>query len=136
MNSSKSEEEDFEEDSNNSNNSGEELSIISDKDSDSNENSDVSNTSNNESNSEEDEISENLIPSPLLGYSPTIENLRDYYMSQLTNGFGEDLDKIRKEQNLDSNRLEVLIDSLESGIKIFSDIERELILLSSSNNNK
>ncbi|CAJ0750209.1 8220_t:CDS:2, partial [Entrophospora sp. SA101] len=39
-------------------------------------------------------------------YSPTTENFRDYYMSQLTNGFGEDLDKIRKEQNLDSNRLE------------------------------
>ncbi|CAJ0750198.1 23383_t:CDS:2, partial [Entrophospora sp. SA101] len=66
--------------------------------SDSNENSDVSNTSNNES--------DNLIPSPLLDYSPTTENFRDYYMSQLTNGFGEDLDKIRKEQNLDSNRLE------------------------------
>ncbi|CAJ0646880.1 11227_t:CDS:2 [Entrophospora sp. SA101] len=80
MNSSKSEEEDSEEDSNNSNNYGEELSIISDKDSDSNENSDVSNTSNNES--------DNLIPSPLLDYSPTTENFRDYYMSQLTNGFG------------------------------------------------
>ncbi|RIA84698.1 hypothetical protein C1645_808645, partial [Glomus cerebriforme] len=64
------------------------------------------------------------IPTPLLARSRAEKQFRDYYMNQITKAFGEDLDKLRKmEVNLSSNKLEILIDSLESGISIFSDVE-------------
>ncbi|CAG8635452.1 46470_t:CDS:2 [Gigaspora margarita] len=72
-------------------------------------------------------------PIPLLSRPNAANQFRDHYMSQITKAFGEDLDRIRKDQNLDSNRLEILIDSLESGIGIFSDVEKELALLSHNN---
>jgi len=54
-------------------------------------------------------------------------------MNQMTKAFGEDLDKLRKKEvNLSSNKLEILIDTLESGISIFSDVEKELALSSSN----
>ncbi|CAG8461971.1 372_t:CDS:2 [Ambispora gerdemannii] len=68
-------------------------------------------------------------PVPLLERSEAAKNFRDFYMNQITAAFGEDLDKIRKEENFDHNRLDILIDSLESNINIFSDIEKELELV-------
>lgn len=47
----------------------------------------------------------------------------------MTQAFGSDLDKIRKE-GLDENRLSILIDSLEAGIDIFTDMEKELVVAS------
>jgi hypothetical protein len=38
------------------------------------------------------------------------------------------LDQIRQEPGLDGPRLNVLIDSLEAGIDIFSSIEKEIVL--------
>ncbi|CAG8491320.1 7697_t:CDS:2 [Ambispora leptoticha] len=74
----------------------------------------------------DEEISQ---PIPLLERPETAKNFRDFYMNQVTTAFGEDLDKIRKEENFDHNRLDILIDSLESNINIFSDIEKELELV-------
>ncbi|KAG9292890.1 hypothetical protein G9A89_016252 [Geosiphon pyriformis] len=65
-------------------------------------------------------------PIPLLERPEAAKNFKSYYLEQLTAAFGEDLDKIRKKENFDTNRLEILIDSLESNIKVFSDVEKEL----------
>ncbi|CAB4413704.1 unnamed protein product [Rhizophagus irregularis] len=74
-----------------------------------------------------------LIPTPLLARPQAEKQFRDFYMNQITKAFGEDLDKLRKKEvNLGSNKLEILIDALESGISIFSDVEKELALLSSN----
>ncbi|KAG0171928.1 hypothetical protein DFQ28_000793 [Apophysomyces sp. BC1034] len=56
------------------------------------------------------------------------KQFRDHYMTQITQAFGTDLDKIRQEPNFNAVRLNVLIDSLEAGIDIFSDLEQEIIL--------
>ncbi|CAO3598892.1 unnamed protein product [Absidia cylindrospora] len=53
---------------------------------------------------------------------------RDHYMGQMTLAFGSDLDTIRQEPGFTGARLNVLIDSLESGITIFSDLEKNIIL--------
>jgi hypothetical protein len=53
---------------------------------------------------------------------------REYYMSALTQAFGSDLDKIRQEENFDANRLDILVDSLETGIDIFTDLEKQIAL--------
>ncbi|KAF7725140.1 hypothetical protein EC973_000392 [Apophysomyces ossiformis] len=58
----------------------------------------------------------------------TKKQFRNHYMSQITQAFGTDLDKIRQEPNFNAVRLNVLIDSLEAGIDIFSDLEQEIIL--------
>ncbi|CAG8667083.1 12522_t:CDS:2 [Dentiscutata erythropus] len=86
-----------------------------------------------ESFSQEKKMIKDPEPIPLLSRPNAANQFRDYYMSQITKAFGEDLDRIRKDQNLDSNRLEILINSLESGIGVFSDVEKELALLSHNN---
>ncbi|KAI9249725.1 ribosome-assembly protein 3-domain-containing protein [Phascolomyces articulosus] len=53
---------------------------------------------------------------------------RDHYMGQITRAFGSDLDKIRQEPTFNASQLPILIDSLESGIDIFSNLEQEIIL--------
>ncbi|ORY93590.1 hypothetical protein BCR43DRAFT_478759 [Syncephalastrum racemosum] len=58
---------------------------------------------------------------------------RDDYMEKITMAFGNDLDTIRQEPALDTGKLGMLIDSLEAGIDIFSDLEKEVIL---ANKNK
>ncbi|CAG8435158.1 980_t:CDS:2 [Scutellospora calospora] len=98
-----------------------------------NKKQDVPKARRKEQSSQENKITKDPEPIPLLSRPNAANQFRDYYMSQITKAFGEDLDKIRKEQNLDSNRLEILIDSLESGINIFSDVEKELALLSYNN---
>ncbi|ORZ18547.1 hypothetical protein BCR42DRAFT_228979 [Absidia repens] len=57
---------------------------------------------------------------------------RDHYMGQMTLAFGSDLDTIRQEPGFTGARLNVLIDSLESGITIFSDLEKNIILASAN----
>ncbi|ORE03306.1 hypothetical protein BCV72DRAFT_308347 [Rhizopus microsporus var. microsporus] len=56
------------------------------------------------------------------------ERFRDLFMTKITQAFSTDLDQIRQEPGLDGPRLNVLIDSLESGIDIFSSIEKEIVL--------
>ncbi|CEP15205.1 hypothetical protein [Parasitella parasitica] len=58
----------------------------------------------------------------------TSTKFRDLYMTRITQAFGTDLDQIRLEPNLSGPRLSILIDSLEAGIDIFSNLEQEIIL--------
>ncbi|CAG8584455.1 15043_t:CDS:2 [Dentiscutata heterogama] len=98
-----------------------------------NKKQDLANPQQKESSSQEKKMIKDPEPIPLLSRPNAANQFRDYYMSQITKAFGEDLDRIRKDQNLDSNRLEILINSLESGISVFSDVEKELALLSHNN---
>ncbi|OMJ16499.1 Ribosome assembly protein 3 [Smittium culicis] len=43
------------------------------------------------------------------------------YMEAVTSAFGEELNKLRHSEQIDKNRLELLIDSLNAGAGIFSD---------------
>ncbi|CAO3631148.1 unnamed protein product [Cunninghamella echinulata] len=53
---------------------------------------------------------------------------RDYYMEKITVAFGSDLDQIRQDPALNTSRLNVLIDSLETGMGVFSDLEKDIML--------
>ncbi|KAI9488690.1 ribosome-assembly protein 3-domain-containing protein [Zychaea mexicana] len=52
----------------------------------------------------------------------------DHYMGQMTRAFGSDLDKIRQEPTFNASQLPILIDSLQAGVDIFSNLEQEIIL--------
>jgi len=67
----------------------------------------------------------------LLDTPDVAKRFRDFYMSQLTQAFPNDLDKIRQEENFDHHKLEILIDSLEAGVDIFSDMEKSFAITSS-----
>ncbi|KAI8391196.1 uncharacterized protein BYT42DRAFT_490295 [Radiomyces spectabilis] len=56
------------------------------------------------------------------------KQFRDHYMSQMTQAFATDLDQLRQEPELNTVRLNMLIESLEAGIDIFSDLERKIIV--------
>ncbi|KAI9291662.1 hypothetical protein K502DRAFT_121551 [Neoconidiobolus thromboides FSU 785] len=56
-----------------------------------------------------------------------------YYMDQVTSSFGDDLDKLREEEDFTNSKLQILIDSLQQGICIFSDSDKELILSTNGN---
>ncbi|XP_074606093.1 uncharacterized protein LOC141859082 isoform X3 [Acropora palmata] len=51
----------------------------------------------------------------------------DYYMEMITVNFGDDLDHLRKEGRLDSRKIEMLINCLETGKDIWSDLEKSLL---------
>ncbi|RUS16136.1 hypothetical protein BC937DRAFT_91584 [Endogone sp. FLAS-F59071] len=70
------------------------------------------------------------IPTSLLSTPSAARRFHDLYMAQMTQAFGSDLDKIRQEEGFDENRLSILIDSLEAGIDIFTDMEKELMVAS------
>ncbi|KAI8138303.1 ribosome-assembly protein 3-domain-containing protein [Fennellomyces sp. T-0311] len=72
---------------------------------------------------EEEEESEERIEKPA-----SKPKFRDHYMGQITRAFGSDLDKIRQEPTFSASQLPILIDSLEAGIDIFSNLEQEIIL--------
>src|SRR5690606_27112783 len=55
------------------------------------------------------------------------KRLRSYYMDQLTRGFGEELDRLRREDGFDAHRLALLVDSLEHGVNIFARLEGPLL---------
>ncbi|KAI9485385.1 MAG: ribosome-assembly protein 3-domain-containing protein [Benjaminiella poitrasii] len=58
----------------------------------------------------------------------TSSKFRNLYMNKITQAFGSDLDQIRQEPSFNGPRLNILIDSLEAGIDIFSNLEQEIIL--------
>ncbi|KAI8890191.1 hypothetical protein K501DRAFT_281884 [Backusella circina FSU 941] len=60
----------------------------------------------------------------------TAKKFRDYYMTKVTQAFGSDLDQLRQEPTL---RVPILIDSLEAGIDIYSNLEQEIILADDEN---
>ncbi|KAI7860941.1 hypothetical protein BDC45DRAFT_493154 [Circinella umbellata] len=72
---------------------------------------------------EEEEEEEERIKKPTMK-----PKFRDHYMGQITRAFGSDLDKIRQEPTFSVSQLPILINSLESGIDIFSNLEQEIIL--------
>jgi len=45
-------------------------------------------------------------------------------MASVADGFKDDLEEIRKEPNLDTSRLSLLIDSLASGADVFTSSSR------------
>ncbi|KAJ1969864.1 hypothetical protein IWQ62_000341 [Dispira parvispora] len=49
------------------------------------------------------------------------KQFRNYYMTQLTEAFGEDLDELRKSEELTQESLSMLIENLEAGILVFDD---------------
>lgn len=86
---------------------------------------------------------------------PEKPKFRDYYMEQMTRAFGSALDAFRQvgrfcffsldfkqirwidllqEPNFNSSRLTMLIDSLEAGIDIFSELEQEIVMADAQRN--
>lgn len=55
------------------------------------------------------------------------KSFRDYYMEMATSSFGDDLDRLRQEGSLDSRKVEMLINCLETGKDIWSDLEKKLL---------
>ncbi|KAI8065482.1 hypothetical protein BC940DRAFT_304220 [Gongronella butleri] len=84
--------------------------------------------------SEQREDNEGVDTSPTAAASATTAtttaptDFRTCYMDQLTSGFGNDLDLLRQEPGLTSGRLQVLIDSLETGVSLFDDMEKQMML--------
>ncbi|KAL9956924.1 hypothetical protein ACROYT_G038485 [Oculina patagonica] len=54
-------------------------------------------------------------------------SFRDFYMEMVTSSFGDDLDRLRQEGSLDSRKVEMLINCLETGKDIWSDLEKSLL---------
>ncbi|KAL0954154.1 hypothetical protein HGRIS_005291 [Hohenbuehelia grisea] len=48
------------------------------------------------------------------------DRFRKFWMASVAEGFGDDLEKLRKEPNLTTSRLGLLIDSLAAGADVFS----------------
>ncbi|RUO95568.1 ribosome-assembly protein 3-domain-containing protein, partial [Jimgerdemannia flammicorona] len=69
------------------------------------------------------------LPSSLLSTPAAAQRFRDLYMSRMTQAFGGDLDKIRREEGFDDSRLAVLVNSLEAGVDIFTEMEKEIGVL-------
>ncbi|XP_031554230.1 uncharacterized protein LOC116291229 [Actinia tenebrosa] len=55
------------------------------------------------------------------------KSFRDFYMEMITSNFSDDLDKLRKDPSLDHKKVSILIDCLETGKDIWSDVEKELL---------
>ncbi|CAO3611481.1 unnamed protein product [Mucor hiemalis] len=77
---------------------------------------------------EDDNMEEEEEAPSSLEQQSTAKRFRDSYMTKVTQAFGSDLDIIRQEPNLSGPRLNILINSLEAGIDIFSTLEQEIIL--------
>ncbi|KAI3614079.1 hypothetical protein WG66_010707 [Moniliophthora roreri] len=53
------------------------------------------------------------------------ERFRKFWMGAVADGFKDDLEEIRKEPNLTTSKLSVLIDSLASGADLFSSSDKD-----------
>ncbi|KAJ2083366.1 hypothetical protein H4R24_000843 [Coemansia sp. RSA 988] len=53
---------------------------------------------------------------------------KEIYMEYVTTAFGSDLDTIRKEEDIDDEGLEMLVDALESGMRSFTNSEQKMIV--------
>ncbi|PVU99603.1 hypothetical protein BB559_000563 [Furculomyces boomerangus] len=75
-------------------------------------------------------IEENVESKNGLGYINDISStaFKKLYIDLVTESFGDDLNELRQSESLDKNKLEVLIDSLQSGASVFSDKERKTVL--------
>jgi hypothetical protein len=68
---------------------------------------------------------------------PTKENLtseeltkafRDFYVVELTDSYANELNELRQEEGFDARKVTLLIDCLEQGIDVFSDLEKQLMM--------
>lgn len=62
------------------------------------------------------------------GATQTHENFRDLYMSELTESFEDELDAVRKDEGFDGHKMQLLIDCLENGTKLYTPEEQEFIM--------
>lgn len=53
-------------------------------------------------------------------------SFRDYYMGHVTQAFGDELNQIREDPDFNSSHIPLLIDSLETGIDVVSDLQKQL----------
>ncbi|KAI9300466.1 hypothetical protein BJ944DRAFT_273005 [Cunninghamella echinulata] len=77
--------------------------------------------------SDDDNNSTTYVEQPIIKKDLSAK-FRDYYMEKITVAFGSDLDQIRQDPALNTSRLNVLIDSLETGMGVFSDLEKDIML--------
>jgi len=49
-------------------------------------------------------------------------------MSELTNSFGNELDALRQDEGFDGHKMQLLIDCLESGTKLYTPADQEFIM--------
>ena len=59
-----------------------------------------------------------------------VENsFKGFYMEELTDKYGDDLDEFRKtEADFDETKVSILMNCLENGINVFDRLEKKLIL--------
>ena len=48
----------------------------------------------------------------------------------MTTAFGDDLNTLREEDGFDSSKVALLVDTLETGMSVFGDLEKELAVAS------
>ncbi|KAJ2439910.1 hypothetical protein IWW46_004226 [Coemansia sp. RSA 2440] len=53
---------------------------------------------------------------------------KELYMEYMTEGFGSDLDALRKEEKIDDEGLEMLVYALETGVQSFTDADQKMIV--------
>ncbi|KAI7822291.1 hypothetical protein BX661DRAFT_187637 [Kickxella alabastrina] len=53
---------------------------------------------------------------------------KEVYMDYVTTGFGADLDALRKEEEIDDEGLEMLVDALETGTRSFAFADQKMIV--------
>lgn len=68
------------------------------------------------------------IPMELLNHSLDDQQFEQFYLQQVTQEFGDDLDKLRQSKDFNDNSLVLLIDALKQGVNIFDEEQRAVIL--------
>lgn len=56
------------------------------------------------------------------------QSFRDLYMSEITASFEDELDRLRQDDGFDGHKMQLLIDCLEGGTKLYSPEEQEFIM--------
>jgi hypothetical protein len=49
------------------------------------------------------------------------QRFQAYFMAQLTEHFAQDLERLRKEESMEADRVALLADSLEAGAELYED---------------
>jgi len=94
------------------------------------------NNNNNNNNKEKDNVSNRKCreetPKQLQKENMTSEELtkafRDFYVVEMTDSYANELNELRQEDGFDARKVTLIIDCLEHGIEIFSDLEKQLMM--------
>lgn len=69
---------------------------------------------------------------PAVGTDPSADDksraFRELYMSALTDGLADELDQLRKDDNVGADRIGLLVDALGASADTFSSFEKELVI--------